>query len=69
VNHRVQLDLAALCPFEEWGAAELEVLFNELEIKDAIFLMIGDKAPCPDGPPTLIFQEFWEVPKGDVIVF
>lgn len=44
-------------------------MFDEQEVKEAIFSMSGDKAPRPDGFPMAFFQRFWDLLKGDVMAF
>ncbi|GMQ04499.1 hypothetical protein CsSME_00049896 [Camellia sinensis var. sinensis] len=45
----------------------LERPFEEMEIKDAVFECERDKAPGPDGFSLAVFQDCWEVVKGDLV--
>ncbi|KAF5937757.1 hypothetical protein HYC85_025263 [Camellia sinensis] len=56
----------------EWGTIDqaiamwLERPFDEMEIRKAIFDCERDKTPDPDGFSMAIFQDCWEVMKGDL---
>ncbi|KAF7831916.1 ribonuclease H [Senna tora] len=39
---------------------------TDLEIENALFLMKPDKAPGPDGLPSMFFQQFWPAPERGV---
>lgn len=41
--------------------------FSEIEVKTALDQMQGDKAPGPDGFPTLFYQKFWDIVGSDVM--
>ena len=43
--------------------------FDQGEIKDAIFSMLPDKSPGPDGMNPDLFQSFWDVVVSDVTEF
>lgn len=49
---------------EEW----LERPFEEEEIKKAVWLFDGDKAPRPDGFTIAFYKTCWEVIKGDLLL-
>lgn len=41
--------------------------FTEKEVKDAIFQMVLNNAPGPDGFPAEFYQKIWDVIKGDLM--
>jgi len=43
VSHITKLRWKELYPHDDWGPEELERPFSEEEIKEAIFIMAGDK--------------------------
>nr|CAD1829772.1 unnamed protein product [Ananas comosus var. bracteatus] len=45
----------------------LESPFSEEEVKRAVFASAPDKAPGPDGFPTMFFQRYWSLIKADVM--
>lgn len=51
----------------EAKAEKKERMFEEDEVKEAVFAMGGDKAPGPNGFPIAFFQMFWEDIKEDVM--
>ena len=48
-------------------AAELERPFNEVVVKKAIFMLVGDKALDPNDFLVVIFQRYWELFKGEIM--
>jgi hypothetical protein len=47
--------------------ANLESDFTEDEVRDAVFDIVGNKAPGPDGYSGLFFQKCWNTIKVDVL--
>jgi hypothetical protein len=45
---------------------DLEQNFTIEELKVAVFDLVGDKAPGPDGFPMLFYQRFWDILKDDL---
>ena len=54
----MQLDWKALYQTDSWGEEELEVPFDEEEVKATIFSMGSDKSPGPDGYFALFLRNF-----------
>ena len=51
------------------SASSLEASFSKEEIKSAVFGMDGDRAPGPDGFPSVFFQHFWNLLEDGMLVF
>jgi len=49
------------------GAARLENIFTEEEVKEAVFSIDKDKSSGPDGFSSLFYQECWEIVKDELI--
>lgn len=45
----------------------LTVPFTEDEIKNTIFSCYPKGAPGPDVLPSLFYQKFWDIVKGDIV--
>ena len=54
-------------PILEKSASRLDSPFSEEEIFNAIFQLDGGKAPGPDGFTIAMFQDCWDVIKGDLV--
>ena len=52
----------------EKDALALEKPFTKDEVKQAVLIMAGDKAPGPDGFPILVFHKFWGLFKEGIMV-
>lgn len=52
---------------DEALARWMERPFEEAEIKEAVFYCKRDKAPRTDGFSMTVFQDCWEVMKGDLM--
>lgn len=52
---------------EQAKASWLERDFEEEDVRDAVFKMIGNKAPGLDGFPLFFFQRFWSDLKHEVM--
>ena len=49
--------------------SSLEERFNQVEIRQAVFSLGGDRSPGPDGFPIAFFQQFWDLIEDDLQVF
>jgi hypothetical protein len=45
----------------------LQAPFKEKEVREDVFSCYPEGAPGPDGLPSLFFQKYWEIVKGDVM--
>lgn len=54
-------------PIEEYARMKLEQPFTEEEIKQAVCMCEGNKAPGPDGYTLKVFQQGWEVVREDLL--
>ncbi|WKA01908.1 hypothetical protein VitviT2T_020160 [Vitis vinifera] len=54
-------------PISEESASRLDSLFTEEEISKAIFQLDRDKASRPDGFTIVVFQDYWDVIKEDLV--
>lgn len=52
----------------ETEASRLEREFKEDEVKEAVFMISGDKAPRPDGLLIFFFQRFWLDLKDEIVL-
>jgi hypothetical protein len=66
----VYLDESRLNDIPQVSAIENDLLianFTEEEVREAIFQMVHNKAPGPDGFPPKFYQVFWHIIKEDLM--
>lgn len=44
----------------------IEEDYSLVEIQEAVFDLGRDRTPGPDGFPIVLFQQFWDLVKGDL---
>ena len=65
----VETDLVSLYPENHIDLTSLENLFIEIEIKNAIFSLPGDKALGPDRFPISFYQKHGQLLNLDILAF
>lgn len=49
------------------SASLIEEDFSMAEIQEAVFGLVKDRAPGPNGFPIEFFQQFWDLVKGELL--
>eukprot|EP00268_Persea_americana_P022299 TRINITY_DN22188_c0_g1_i1.p1 TRINITY_DN22188_c0_g1~~TRINITY_DN22188_c0_g1_i1.p1 ORF type:complete len:288 (+),score=35.68 TRINITY_DN22188_c0_g1_i1:796-1659(+) len=68
-NLQKHLDILEFAKIGEEKMLSLEREFEEEEVKEAIYVMAGDKAPGPSCFPIAFIQRFWSMLTEDILEF
>lgn len=61
-----ELEALSIPKLDQFQKQHLHSQVTNVEIEEAVFQLGSNKAPGPDGLPTLFYQEFWSVVKQDI---